>query len=105
MRQVGRAGYVEMISDDIQLAQELYRLVDAQPELQAFTQGLSITTFRYVPPDLAPGSENVEAYLNQLNTEVVNCLQKSGEAIVSNAVVGGTFLCIISIFRGSIALC
>jgi aromatic-L-amino-acid decarboxylase len=40
-----------MISDDIQLAQELHRLVDAQSELQAFTQGLSITTFRYVPPD------------------------------------------------------
>jgi aromatic-L-amino-acid/L-tryptophan decarboxylase len=54
LRQVGRAGYVEMISDDIQLAQELYRLVDAHHELQAFTQGLSITTFRYVPADLAP---------------------------------------------------
>jgi hypothetical protein len=26
-----------------------------------FTQGLSITTFRYVPPDLTPGSEQVEA--------------------------------------------
>jgi aromatic-L-amino-acid decarboxylase len=104
LRQVGRAGYVEMISDDIQLAQELYRLVDAQPELQAFTQGLSITTFRYVPPDLAPGSENVEVYLNQLNTEVVNRLQKSGEAIVSNAVVGGTFLlraCVVN-FRTSL---
>jgi glutamate/tyrosine decarboxylase-like PLP-dependent enzyme len=104
LRQVGRTGYVEMISDDIQLAQELYRLVDAQPELQAFTQGLSITTFRYVPHDLAPGAESVEAYLNRLNTEVLNRLQKSGEALVSNAVVGGTFLlraCVVN-FRTSL---
>src|SRR6266567_5017039 len=36
LRQVGRKGYVEMLSDDIQLAQELYRLVEAHPELQAF---------------------------------------------------------------------
>ena len=104
LRQVGRAGYVEMISDDIQLSQELYRLVEAQPELQAFTQGLSITTFRYVPPDLTPGSEQVEAYLNQLNTEVLTRLQTSGEALVSNAVVGGVFLlraCIVN-FRTSL---
>ena len=61
LRQVGRAGYVEMIADDIRLAQELYRLVETHLELQAFTQGLSITTFRYVPPDLTPGLEDVEA--------------------------------------------
>jgi len=104
LRHVGRAGYVEMISDDIRLAQELYRLVDAQPELQAFTRGLSITTFRYVPPDLTPGSEEVEAYLNQLNTEVLTRLQRSGEALVSNALVGGVFLlraCIVN-FRTSL---
>ena len=104
LRQVGRTGYVEMISDDIQLAQELYRLVEARPELQAFTQGLSITTFRYVPSDLTPGSERVEAYLNQLNMEVLNRVQRSGEAVVSNAFVAGTFLlraCIVN-FRTSL---
>jgi aromatic-L-amino-acid decarboxylase len=104
LRQVGRAGYVEMISDDIQLSQDLYWLVDVQPELQAFTQALSITTFRYVPLDLTPGSESVEAYLNHLNTEVLNWLQMSGEVLVSNAVVGGTFLlraCIVN-FRTSL---
>ena len=93
-----------MISDDIQLAQALYRLVDDQPELQAFTRGLSITTFRYVPPDLAPGPESVEAYLNQLNIEVLNRLQRSGEALVSNAVIGGAFLlraCVVN-FRTSL---
>jgi glutamate/tyrosine decarboxylase-like PLP-dependent enzyme len=104
LRQVGRAGYVEMLSDDIRLAQELYRLVEAHPELQAFTQGLSITTFRYTPPDLTTGSEQVEAYLNQLNAELLTRLQRSGEAFLSNAVVEGKFLlraCIVN-FRTSL---
>ena len=104
LRQVGRAGYVEMISDDMRLAQELYRLVDAHAELQAFTQGLSITTFRYVPPDLTPGSEQVETYLNRLNAELLTRLQKSGEAFLSNAVVTGKFLlraCVVN-FRTSL---
>ena len=93
-----------MICDDILLAQELYQLVEAHPELQAFTRGLSITTFRYVPPDLTPGSEHVEAYLNQLNTELLNRIQKSGEAFLSNAVIRGTFLlraCVVN-FRTSL---
>jgi aromatic-L-amino-acid decarboxylase len=104
MRQVGREGYVEMIADDIHLAQELYRLVEEHHELQAFTQGLSITTFRYVPADLTPRSERVEAYLNKLNAEVLNRLQRGGEAFLSNAVMRGTFLlraCVVN-FRTSL---
>ena len=104
LRQVGREGYVEMISDDIQLAQELYRLVEAHPELQAFTQGLSITTFRYVPSDLTPGSEQVEAYLNRLNAALLTRLQGSGEAFLSNAILAGKFLlraCVVN-FRTSL---
>lgn len=91
LRQVGRAGYIRMISDDILLMRELYHLVEANPELQAFTHSLSITTFRYVPADLQTGSEAVETYLNQLNTELLTRLQKSGEAYLSNAVIGGKF--------------
>ncbi len=105
IQQVGREGYVRMISDDIRLAQELYRRVSDHPEMQAFTQDLSITTFRYVPPDLQPGSDEVEAYLNQLNTELLTRLQQSGEAYVSNAVIGGKFAlraCIVN-FRTSLA--
>jgi aromatic-L-amino-acid decarboxylase len=104
LRQGGRAGYEEMIADDIQLAQELYRLVEAHAELQAFTRGLSITTFRYVPSDLNPGSDQVEAYLNQLNITLLHRLQRSGEAFLSNAVVRGAFLlraCVVN-FRTSL---
>jgi aromatic-L-amino-acid decarboxylase len=102
--QVGLEGYADMLSDDILLAQELFRLADAHQELQSFTQGLSTTTFRYVPPDLYPGSEHVERYLNQLNTELLNRLQKSGETLLSNAVIRETFLlraCVVN-FRTSL---
>jgi glutamate/tyrosine decarboxylase-like PLP-dependent enzyme len=104
LRQAGREGYKGMISDDIQLAQELYRVVKTQLELQAFTQDLSITTFRYVPPDLLPGSQEIESYLNALNAELLTRLQKSGEAFLSNAVIGETFVlsaCIVN-FRTSL---
>jgi len=104
LRQVGRVGYAEMIADDIRLAQELYRLAEAHSELQAFTQGLSITTFRYIPPGLIPGSEEVESYLTSLNTELLQRLQRGGEAILSHAVVRGTFLlraCVVN-FRTSL---
>lgn len=66
--------------------------MEAQPEMQAFTLGLSITTFRYVPLDLTPGSEQVETYLNLLNAELLTRLQRSGEAFLSNAVIEGKFL-------------
>ena len=56
LRQAGRRGLAEMIGDDIRLARELHRLVAAHPRLEAWTLGLSITTFRYVPEDLAPGN-------------------------------------------------
>jgi aromatic-L-amino-acid/L-tryptophan decarboxylase len=93
LRQVGRAAYLKMIGDDILLARHLYRLLAEHPEFEAVTQSLSITTFRYVPPDLRPqlGLEKVESYLNQLNQSLLTAVEKSGEAFLSNAYVGGTF--------------
>jgi aromatic-L-amino-acid/L-tryptophan decarboxylase len=105
LQQVGRKGYEQMLGDDIRLAKELYELVAKQPELQAFTYSLSITTFRYIPSDLKPGSEKIEEYLNQLNTELLTRLQNSGEAYISNAVIDGKFAlraCIVN-FRTSLA--
>ena len=52
LQQVGRDGYVQMISDDIRLSRAMFDRIAHYPELEALTQGLSITTFRYVPPDL-----------------------------------------------------
>ncbi|MCE7988852.1 MAG: aspartate aminotransferase family protein [Caldilinea sp. CFX5] len=105
LRQVGRAGYIQMIGDDIALAQALYQAVGQYPELQAVTQSLSITTFRFVPPDLPTEPTVVEPYLNKLNEALLNRLQKSGEAFVSNALVEGKYLlraCIVN-FRTTLA--
>ncbi|MGO8817053.1 MAG: pyridoxal phosphate-dependent decarboxylase family protein [Terriglobia bacterium] len=105
IRQAGRVGYARMIGDDIRLAKTLFALAEGHPEMQAFRQGLSIATFRYVPRDLPPGGEKVEEYLNRLNNELLGRLQKSGEAFLTNAVIGGVFVlraCIVN-FRTSLA--
>lgn len=104
LQQVGRKGYEQMLADDIRLAKDLYDLVEQQPEIEALTHSLSITTFRYTPADLKSGSEKSEEYLNQLNTELLTRLQNSGEAYISNAVIDGKFAlraCIVN-FRTSV---
>lgn len=106
LQQVGRQGYAEMIEDDIRLAEVMYHEVDKHPELEAFTRNLSITTFRFVPKDLRDrvGSEKVETYLNELNRELLEKVETSGEAFVSLAMLNGTFLlraCIVN-FRTSL---
>jgi glutamate/tyrosine decarboxylase-like PLP-dependent enzyme len=107
LRQAGREGYRTMVADDISLAQHLYRLVEAHPDLEAVTQSLSITTFRYVPGDLrlTRDTEEAQAFLNRLNQEVLTRIEKSGEAFLSNAVIDDKFclrLCIVN-FRTTTA--
>lgn len=104
LKQVGRQGYVKMIGDDIRLSKEMYKLVSETDGLEAFTQNLSITTFRFVPKGLAAGSEKVDEYLNKLNEAIVGRLQRDGEIFVSNAVVNDIFLlraCIVN-FRTTV---
>ena len=106
-RQMGRAGYTKMISDDIALARRMYDRADAHPELEALTCALSITTFRYVPPDLPASLSPDERarYLNDLNQTLLTRLQEGGGVYLSNAVIDGAFAlrsCIVN-FRTSAA--
>ena len=106
LRQIGSAGYTRMIADDILLAEHLYRLLAEHSEFEALTHNLSVTTFRFVPPDLrsGPGSEAVEQYLNHLNQELLSRIERSGKAFLSNAMVEGKFAlraCIVN-FRTSL---
>jgi glutamate/tyrosine decarboxylase-like PLP-dependent enzyme len=69
------------------------------------TQHLSITTFRYIPQDLRAARPNsdTEEYLRRLNEDLLSRVERSGEAFLSNAVVGGTFAlraCVVN-FRTS----
>jgi aromatic-L-amino-acid decarboxylase len=91
LQQVGREGYVQMISDDIRLSRAMYDRVSQSTELEALTQGLSITTFRYTPSDLKREDGNVDIYLNDLNRELLTRLQQGGEAYLSNAVIDGKY--------------
>jgi aromatic-L-amino-acid/L-tryptophan decarboxylase len=102
LRHAGRDGYVRMIGDDIRLSSRLAASLAAHTEFEVATQQLSITTFRYVPADLqsTAGSDRTAAYLNELNQAVLEAVQVSGDAFVSNAVVRGRYLlraCVVNI--------
>jgi glutamate/tyrosine decarboxylase-like PLP-dependent enzyme len=94
LRHVGAAGYRRMIADDMSLSRALADAVSRNAELQLVTQSLSIATFRYVPDDLRAmiGEDKTERYLNALNESLLDTIQRSGEAFVSNAVVRGRYL-------------
>jgi glutamate/tyrosine decarboxylase-like PLP-dependent enzyme len=102
LQQVGRAGYVGMIRDDIALARAMFDHARTFPELETATCRLSIATFRYIPADLRPRvrpadagrpvePNDDEAYVDRLNTELLTAMQDEGEAYLSNAVIGGRF--------------
>jgi len=101
LQHVGRDGYERLIRDDIALARVLYDLVEKRQDMEALAHGLSITSFRYVPVDLAgrTAEEPVAKFLNELNQEILVRVEKSGEAFVSLAVIGETFalrLCVVN---------
>ncbi|MBC7749388.1 MAG: aspartate aminotransferase family protein, partial [Methylotenera sp.] len=85
LQQVGKNGYIKMINEDIELAQLLFEEAQKHPELQAITQNLSITTFRYVPLNYVQDEKIDETYLNTLNEKLLNELQRGGEVFLSNA--------------------
>jgi aromatic-L-amino-acid/L-tryptophan decarboxylase len=105
IRHVGAAGYRAMIADDMRLSRTLAEVVSRHPELELFTQDLSITTFRYVPRDLRSnvGDEQVEHHLDALNRGLLDRLQRGGDVFVSNAVIGGRYVlraCIVNFNTG-----
>jgi len=101
LRQVGAAGYRQMIGDDIRLSRLMAETIAQHDELELGTQSLSIATFRYVPRELRAriGDPAVERRLDALNRELLDRLQRGGETFVSNAVVTGRYMlraCIVN---------
>jgi glutamate/tyrosine decarboxylase-like PLP-dependent enzyme len=82
---------IRMIGEDIELARYLHRAVEAHPELEAGVQGLSVTTYRYVPPDLSGTETERETYLNRLNEALLHRLESSRQVFLSRAVIRGRF--------------
>ena len=94
-----------MISEDMRLARALYNAVEEHADLEPISHGLSITTFRYIPPDLREGAgdEVVATYLNDLNREIQARMELGGEAFVSKAMIKGRFAlraCIVNFNTG-----
>lgn len=101
LKHVGAAGYRKMIAEDIRLSKAMAQSIGRHAELELMTQDLSITTFRYVPRDLRTNLQEtqVEPYLDALNRELLDRLQRGGETFVSNAVVVGRYVlraCIVN---------
>ena len=93
LRHAGAEGDRRSITEDIRLSRRMAEAVASHPELQLFTQRLSIATFRYVPAALRPtvGEESTERRLDALNRTLLDRVQRSGRAFVSNAVVNGRY--------------
>jgi glutamate/tyrosine decarboxylase-like PLP-dependent enzyme len=93
LRHAGGAGYRAMIAEDIALSRRLADAVARMPELELLTQELSITTFRYVPERLRDrvGTEEEARFLNELNQELLQALQRNGDVFLSNAVIRGKY--------------
>jgi len=103
LQQVGRSGYMKMISEDIELSKLLFKLAEKHSELEAITQNLSITTLRYIANVEASNIENKQAYLNTLNEALLDGLQEGGEVFLSNAIINERYClraCIVN-FRTS----
>jgi aromatic-L-amino-acid decarboxylase len=90
------------IAEDMVMAAYLAEQVEAAPdfELLAAPQ-LSICCFRYVPESLATqlkslaasgeSSTEIDAQLDQLNTNIMNAVQRGGRAYLSSASIRGKF--------------
>jgi glutamate/tyrosine decarboxylase-like PLP-dependent enzyme len=90
----GSRAYGARISHDALLARYLGALVEWREDFElACPVGLSITCFRYVPPDLPaePAAER-ERYVDRLNERIMTEIQLDGRVLYSNAVIDGRFV-------------
>ena len=96
----GKQGYREMIEDDIKLAELLYEILDKEPDFEVFSQGMSITTYRYIPEGVSD-----EKSIDEFNRKLIKVIQRSGKLFVSNALIEDKFLlrsCIVN-FRTDVS--
>jgi glutamate/tyrosine decarboxylase-like PLP-dependent enzyme len=85
-RYYGARRLAASIAEDIDMAQHMAELVDADGELELLApRGLSVCCFRHVPPAVAKSA--LDAHNERLLAE----LQRGGRVYLSNATVGGRF--------------
>lgn len=88
MQHVGRDGYASIITRHNRLAQRLAERIDAAPDFERLAPvELSIVCFRYRPADATMSDGAVDA----LNKAIMEEVQISGEAFVTQAIINGRF--------------
>jgi glutamate/tyrosine decarboxylase-like PLP-dependent enzyme len=93
LQHVGRTGYAASIAEDMRLSKRLAAALRAHGGFEVLSQSLSITTFRYIPGDMRGRTDDPARAdrLNRLNRDLLQRIEKSGEAFFSNAVIDGKF--------------
>ena len=88
LQHLGRAGVRGLVGRHIALAKHLAGVVDAAADLERLAPvELSIVCFRYTPPSLRGNDEQ----LNALNKRVMEDVQASGAAFLTQTMLGGRF--------------
>jgi aromatic-L-amino-acid/L-tryptophan decarboxylase len=100
LRYFGVERIARAISEDCALAAYLGEQVEAAADFELVAAPkLSICCFRYVPPELRTRLQSsneakrgeVDAELDQLNTQIMNAVQRGGRAYLSSATIRGLF--------------
>ena len=88
LQHLGRDGVRDLIARHVALAEHLAALVDRAPDLELLAPpGLSIVCFRYAPAHL----RGDEMKLDALNQRVMEEVQSSGAAFVTQTTLRGRF--------------
>jgi glutamate/tyrosine decarboxylase-like PLP-dependent enzyme len=74
------------------LSRLLVEKMKRYPAIVPFMNNLSITSFSYIPENIQGIEEKHQDYLNDLNKKILQEVQNSGKAFISNALVGGRYL-------------
>lgn len=98
LRYYGVERIARTISEDNAMAAYLGEQVGAATDFELLAAPkLSICCFRYVPPSFetrlqrSDGAANIDAQLDQLNTNIMNAVQRGGRAYLSSATIRGKF--------------
>jgi len=90
LRQYGAERYTQLIANHMVLIRHLAAWVEEADDFEVMSEpALSICCFRFVPPDLKQGTEEVESYLNKLNQAIEMALADDGRALVSGTMLQG----------------
>lgn len=89
LRYYGAKRIARTISEDNAVAAYFGAQVEAAPDFELLAKpALSICCFRYVPETLG---KPTDAVLDQLNTDIMNFVQRGGRAYLSSATIQGRF--------------